>query len=208
MTKADGTSKGFGFVTYEKPEEAKTALEKMNDKEVEGKKIFVDVATPPTWQNRKKTTKWNSYPTGSSPRRGRYNTSVGGHYAHTGYGGMQYAWQFAGRQPMSNYGYMTAMPQRGYMQSKSPRKISSSRPLQKRGSSNRRKKQTSEQKQQIGEKLFPRVQKIDMAQAGKITGMLLEMDTTDLQALEHSDQRLRDKVREAQDVLRRAGKKK
>jgi len=109
-------------------------------------------------------------------------------------------------QPMTNYGYA------GYQSRQSPRR--SNRP-QKKGSparSNRhgRINKTSE-KQQIGEKLFPRVQKLDAAQAGKITGMLLEMDThdlLDLLSLEHSEQKLKDKVREAQDVLMRAQGKK
>lgn len=38
-------SKGFGFVTFKNPEDAKKALE-MNDKEVEGRTLVVNVARP------------------------------------------------------------------------------------------------------------------------------------------------------------------
>merc|ERR1712048_1185973 len=69
ITGADGSSKGYGFVTYEKPEEAKAALEKMNDTEVDGKKLFVDVAKPPA--RKKSPSKWNNNysNSGGSPYR-------------------------------------------------------------------------------------------------------------------------------------------
>ena len=39
-------SKGFGFVTCETPEMADKAIEEMNNKEIEGRQIFVNVARP------------------------------------------------------------------------------------------------------------------------------------------------------------------
>lgn len=57
------------------------------------------------------------------------------------------------------------------------------------------------QKQMLGEKLFPSIQRIQPELAGKITGMMLEMDNTELLILLESEQQLRAKVAEAMRVL-------
>ena len=44
--KYSGRSKGFGFVEMEKDEEADAAIEKLNETELEGRKIAVNVARP------------------------------------------------------------------------------------------------------------------------------------------------------------------
>jgi len=44
--KFSGRSKGFGFVTFNSDDEAKKAIAKMNDKEVEGRKLKVNEAKP------------------------------------------------------------------------------------------------------------------------------------------------------------------
>jgi len=41
-----GRSRGFGFVEYKTAEEAQNAIKMFNEKEVEGRKIFVNVARP------------------------------------------------------------------------------------------------------------------------------------------------------------------
>lgn len=41
-----GRSKGFGFVTFATEESAKQAVEQMNEQEIEGRKIIVNVARP------------------------------------------------------------------------------------------------------------------------------------------------------------------
>eukprot|EP01083_Nonionella_stella_P195153 719133_1 len=58
------------------------------------------------------------------------------------------------------------------------------------------------QKQMLGERLFPLIQKIDKNRAGKVTGMLLEMDNVELLNLIESPAALRGKVDEALAVLR------
>ena len=59
----------------------------------------------------------------------------------------------------------------------------------------------SEQKQMIGERLFPLIQELQPTLAGKITGMLLEIDNTEL--LNMLDQRdlLVRKIEEAGQVF-------
>lgn len=46
MDRATNRSKGFGFVEFETDEEAKSALEKLNESEIEGRKIVVNEARP------------------------------------------------------------------------------------------------------------------------------------------------------------------
>jgi RNA recognition motif-containing protein len=41
-----GRSRGFGFVEMESPEEAKSAMEALNDSEIEGRNIVVNEAKP------------------------------------------------------------------------------------------------------------------------------------------------------------------
>ena len=41
-----GRSRGFGFVEMESPEEAKSAIEALNDSEIEGRNIVVNEAKP------------------------------------------------------------------------------------------------------------------------------------------------------------------
>merc|ERR1719183_2170382 len=52
------------------------------------------------------------------------------------------------------------------------------------------------QKQMLGERLYPAVAKYQPELAGKITGMLLEMDNSELLMLLESDQQMRQKIDE------------
>lgn len=46
MDRDTGQSKGFGFVEMEQDKDAEEAIKKLNDTEVEGKRIVVNVARP------------------------------------------------------------------------------------------------------------------------------------------------------------------
>mmetsp|Transcript_82715 Transcript_82715/g.149194 ORF Transcript_82715/g.149194 Transcript_82715/m.149194 type:complete len:332 (+) Transcript_82715:95-1090(+) len=59
----------------------------------------------------------------------------------------------------------------------------------------------SVQKQLIGEKLFPAISRLQPQLAGKITGMMLEMDNSELLSLLDSEHQLKEKVDEAMKVL-------
>ncbi|XDV34473.1 hypothetical protein PO909_004629 [Leuciscus waleckii] len=58
-----------------------------------------------------------------------------------------------------------------------------------------------EQKQMLGERLFPLIQKMHPSLAGKITGMLLVIDNSELLHMLESPESLRSKVDEAVAVL-------
>jgi len=62
------------------------------------------------------------------------------------------------------------------------------------------------QKQMLGEKLYPMVAKYQPELAGKITGMMLEMDNNELMRLLDSEQQVRNKVDEALRVIQQAGR--
>ena len=58
------------------------------------------------------------------------------------------------------------------------------------------------QKQMLGEALYPKVQAAEPALAGKITGMLLEMENGEILNLLEDEESLKTKVNEALDVLK------
>merc|ERR1719277_1917486 len=57
------------------------------------------------------------------------------------------------------------------------------------------------QKQMLGEKIFPIVSKYQPELAGKITGMMLEMENSELLILLESEQQMKGKIDEAMRVL-------
>jgi polyadenylate-binding protein len=62
----------------------------------------------------------------------------------------------------------------------------------------------AQKRNMLGEKLYPTVANLQPARAGKITGMLLEMETSEVLHLLESEASLREKVAEAVDVLQKA----
>lgn len=58
--------------------------------------------------------------------------------------------------------------------------------------------------QMLGEQLYPLVDQLEHDYAGKVTGMLLEMDQTEVLHLIESPDALKAKVHEAMEVLRMA----
>merc|ERR1712032_145233 len=60
----------------------------------------------------------------------------------------------------------------------------------------------AEKKRLIGERLFPKIQVVEPRLAAKITGMLLEMDNTELLVLLTEQKALMNKINQALDVLK------
>lgn len=59
--------------------------------------------------------------------------------------------------------------------------------------------------QMLGENLYPLVEQLEPDSAAKVTGMLLEMDQTEVLHLLESPEALKAKVAEAMEVLRSVG---
>lgn len=57
----------------------------------------------------------------------------------------------------------------------------------------------------LGEQLYPLVERLEPRNVSKVTGMLLEMDQTEILHLIESPDALKKKVAEAMDVLRQSG---
>ncbi|MEE6487575.1 hypothetical protein FKM82_014943 [Ascaphus truei] len=74
-------SRGFGFVTFENPEDAKDAMEAMNGKSVDGRQIRVDQAGKSSGDRR------GGYRGGSSGGRGFFRGGRGRGGGDRGYGG-------------------------------------------------------------------------------------------------------------------------
>merc|ERR1719235_959779 len=62
------------------------------------------------------------------------------------------------------------------------------------------------QKQMLGERIFANVSKMAPEMAGKITGMMLEMDNAELLLLLENPEQLNSKVTEARAVLAKSGR--
>jgi polyadenylate-binding protein len=58
--------------------------------------------------------------------------------------------------------------------------------------------------QMLGEQLYPHVENLEPSSAAKVTGMLLEMDQSEVIHLLESPDALKQKVSEAMEVLRTA----
>jgi polyadenylate-binding protein len=63
------------------------------------------------------------------------------------------------------------------------------------------------QKQMLGERLYPAVSRLQPELAGKITGMMLEMDNSEVLLMIESPQQLQQKVDEAMRVLNQLNNK-
>src|SRR3990167_7048760 len=80
--KDTGRSRGFGFVEFAKEEDAKKAVDEMNQKEVEGRKLVVNIARPMEQRDNRSGGGYNSNRGGgyNSNRGGGYNSNRGGGY--------------------------------------------------------------------------------------------------------------------------------
>jgi polyadenylate-binding protein len=251
-----GKSRGFGFVRYDKVEEAVKAVSEMNGKILKEKELFVVVHQPKERQRLNQN--YNQYKKKFSQNRnlGGRNNFISNRSAYI------QSNSFISPSPYSTHIYRNA-PQRHHLiiPSRSPNLFQtnvsadftrqsgfSSRPITLRmtqrpiningrtqiiqkqpisqktvltniSSSQRQQNNdnpltiqqlsqvdSKQQKQLIGERIFPQVQAIEPKLAGKITGMLLEMDNTELLHLLENKSTLMEKVNEALLILQQSAR--
>ncbi|MGH0186947.1 UNVERIFIED_CONTAM: hypothetical protein FKN15_023419 [Acipenser sinensis] len=160
-----GHSKGFGFVCFSSPEEATKAVTEMNGRIISAKPLYVALAQR---KEERKAILTNQYMQRLASVRAMPGP-VAGSYQSSGY-------------------FMSAVPQvmesAVHMRGQEPLTASmlASAPLQ-------------EQKQMLGERLYPLIHAMHPALAGKITGMLLEIDNSELLHMLESPESLHTKVK-------------
>ncbi|XP_049673311.1 polyadenylate-binding protein 1-like isoform X2 [Accipiter gentilis] len=167
-----GHSKGFGFVCFSSPEEATKAVTEMNGRIVSTKPLYVALAQR---KEERKAILTNQYMQRLATMRALPGPLLGSFQPPPGY-------------------FLPPLPQAGepavHVQGQEPLTASmlAAAPPQ-------------EQKQMIGERLYPLIHATHPSLAGKITGMLLEIDNTELLLLLESPDSLHCKIEEAVAVL-------
>lgn len=253
FSKEDQKSKGFGFVCFEKKEEAESAISGMHSRMVDNKPLFVCLAEMKEQrlarfqgQSRRNVFRpsrgganhmkpagpgFSGMPQYSMPystgypvvsrgvpiaRGGHIPMTRGGHIPMTR-GGGQIPMTRGGGMPMTRGAYPIPHQQRHPMsfgqQGTTP---GGRRPINHPGGGGQPTTNqelisqlavldNAQAKQLLGEKLFVEIAKHEKEAAGKITGMLLEMDNTELIMLLEEKSALRKKINEALLVLQQAG---
>uniref|UniRef100_A0A665TE67 Polyadenylate-binding protein n=1 Tax=Echeneis naucrates TaxID=173247 RepID=A0A665TE67_ECHNA len=192
-----GRSKGFGFVCFSSPEEATKAVTEMNGRIVATKPLYVALAQRKEERQAHLT---NQYMQRMATVRAVPNPVLNPY------------------QPAPPSGYfMAAIPQAqnraAYYSTNQlaqlrpgPRWATQGPAVHVQGqepltASMLAAAPPQEQKQMLGERLFPLIQNMHPSLAGKITGMLLEIDNSELLHMLESPESLRSKVDEAVAVL-------
>uniref|UniRef100_A0A8C5A1V7 Polyadenylate-binding protein n=1 Tax=Gadus morhua TaxID=8049 RepID=A0A8C5A1V7_GADMO len=212
----EGRSKGFGFVCFSSPEEATKAVTEMNGRIVGSKPLYVALAQR---KEERKAHLTNQYMQRIAGMRALpANAIINQFQPASGYF-MPAVWSSSGAQPMGPRPSMgvaapRAMPPYKYasgVRNPNPQgvqpialqqvpavHVQGQEPLT---SSMLAAAPPQEQKQMLGERLFPLIQSMHASLAGKITGMLLEIDNSELLHMLESQESLRSKVDEAVAVL-------
>uniref|UniRef100_A0A8D2QP78 Polyadenylate-binding protein n=1 Tax=Zosterops lateralis melanops TaxID=1220523 RepID=A0A8D2QP78_ZOSLA len=209
-----GRSKGFGFVCFSSPEEATKAVTEMNGRIVATKPLYVALAQRKEERQAHLTNQYMQRmasvravpnpvinPYQPAPPSGYFMAAIPQTQNRAAYYPTNQLAQLA--RPSPRWTAQGARPHRKsllylfvviapavHVQGQEPLTASmlASAPPQ-------------EQKQMLGERLFPLIQSMHPTLAGKITGMLLEIDNSELLHMLESPESLRSKVDEAVAVL-------
>uniref|UniRef100_A0A8C4ZYX3 Polyadenylate-binding protein n=1 Tax=Gadus morhua TaxID=8049 RepID=A0A8C4ZYX3_GADMO len=221
-----GRSKGFGFVCFSSPEEATKAVTEMNGRIVATKPLYVALAQRKEERQAHLTNQYMQRmasvravpnpvinPYQAAPPSGYFMATIPQAPNRPAY--YPAAGQMAQIRPSPRWATQGVRPQRetkvvGSMliqcltgclvrlAGQSAVHVQGQEPLT---SSMLAAAPPQEQKQMLGERLFPLIQTMHPSLAGKITGMLLEIDNSELLHMLESPESLRSKVDEAVAVL-------
>ncbi|KAH0853146.1 hypothetical protein HID58_090719 [Brassica napus] len=191
MRDPNGISRGSGFVAFSTPEEASKAMSEMSGKMIENKPLYVAVA------QRKEDRRAILQAQFSQMRPGAMPPSVGPRmqiYSPGGPGIGQQVFYGQAPPPMIPPQMPSNMPLRDPV-------LSQHVPIGALATS-LANASPEHQRTMLGENLYPLVEQLEAESAAKVTGMLLEMDQTEVLHLLESPEALKAKVAEAMDVLR------
>jgi len=193
-------SRGFGFVCFGTEADASKAMAEMNGKNILGKDIYVGLAQKKKDRAAllaKEREKMNGGPMAPMPvpmGRGPFGPPMP-------YGNPDFIKRPPppGMMPMMHYGAPRPMPPMAPAGRPAPG-FYGRRPPQP---PSRPSVEHQQAKQEMGEKLYPLVQTIEPQMAGKITGMLLEMEMSELRhLLDAGGDLLLNKINEASQILK------
>uniref|UniRef100_A0A8C8UG37 Polyadenylate-binding protein n=1 Tax=Peromyscus maniculatus bairdii TaxID=230844 RepID=A0A8C8UG37_PERMB len=195
----DGRSKGFGFVCFSSPAEATKAVTEMNGRIVGSKPLYVALAQRKEERKAHLTNQYMQRVAGmralpASAILNQFQPAAGGYFVPA-------VPQAQGRPPYYTPNQLAQMrPNPRWQQGGRPQAVhvQGQEPLT---ASMLAAAPPQEQKQMLGERLFPLIQTMHSNLAGKITGMLLEIDNSELLHMLESPESLRSKVDEAVAVL-------
>ncbi|CAD5315072.1 unnamed protein product [Arabidopsis thaliana] len=232
MRDPSGVSRGSGFVAFSTPEEATRAITEMNGKMIVTKPLYVALAQRKEDRKARLQAQFSQmrpvnmppavgprmqmYPPGGPPMGQQlfYGQGPPAMIPQPGFGYQQ--------QLMHPRGRMYRYPQRDVNTMPGPTQNMLSVPydVSSGGGVHHRDSPTSQpvpivalatrlanaapeqQRTMLGENLYPLVEQLEPESAAKVTGMLLEMDQTEVLHLLESPEALKAKVTEAMDVLR------
>jgi len=227
FSKEDNKSKGFGFVCFEKKEMAEAAIKGMHSKMVDNKPLFVCMAEMKEQrmarfqnQSRHNVFRPNREPTQMKPHTPagfprmppQYPMPYAGGYPMMARNPIQMP--RPGLPPMQPITHQQRLPMQYGQSVQKPPLYRKMNPARAAGGPTKQPTTNQElisqlavldnaqAKQLLGEKLFVEIAKYEKDAAGKITGMLLEMDNTELILLLEDKTALRKKIIEALNVLK------
>uniref|UniRef100_A0A3B4DCW0 Polyadenylate-binding protein n=1 Tax=Pygocentrus nattereri TaxID=42514 RepID=A0A3B4DCW0_PYGNA len=216
-----GRSKGFGFVCFSSPEEATKAVTEMNGRIVATKPLYVALAQRKEERQAHLTNQYMQRmasvravpnpvlnPYQPAPPSGYFMAAIPQAQNRAAYYPSN---QLAQLRPSPRWATQSVRPQRESLTRTSHCRfitqtavfnpavhVQGQEPLT---ASMLAAAPPQEQKQMLGERLFPLIQNMHPTLAGKITGMLLEIDNSELLHMLESPESLRSKVDEAVAVL-------
>ncbi|XP_053480465.1 polyadenylate-binding protein 1-B-like isoform X5 [Ictalurus furcatus] len=201
-----GHSKGFGFVCFSSPEEATKAVTEMNGRIVSTKPLYVALAQR---KEERKAILTNQYMQRLASVRAIPGPAMPTYQQSSGYympsipqpQGRAFYNTVPNLRPAPRFAAQAPRPQAPYsaqtMRPAMPRRTSTPISTVRQASTQAPGVNT----QRMGERLYPLIHALHPNLAGKITGMLLEIDNSELLLMLESPESLQTKVEEAVAVL-------